>query len=173
MCIRYRNNYSLLNRNMEREMLPLVQETGLGVMTYSPLCIGLLTGMYTVGEPPPKGTLWDERREEFEGLLTGNVAETLNTAQSVAAQRGVTLPQLAVNWVLSRRERHVAITGSDTIEHLDDHLGAFEGGRPHIDAAETHLGHSWDGHLFVDGQGPDTARDLHEMPPSFPSRPGM
>lgn len=120
------NNYSLLNRNMEREMLPLVQETGLGVMTYSPLCIGLLTGMYTVGEPPPKGTLWDERREEFEGLLTGNVAETLNTAQSVAAQRGVTLPQLAVNWVLSRRERNVAITGSDTIEHLDDNLGAFE-----------------------------------------------
>ena len=119
------NNYSLLNRSMDREMFPLAQDQGLGVMTYSPLCIGLLTGMYAVGEPPPEGTLWHERREEFEGLLTGNVADALQTAQSLATRRGVTLPQFAVNWVLSRGENNVAITGSDTIEHLDDNLGAF------------------------------------------------
>lgn len=119
------NNYSLLNRSMDREMFPLTRDQGLGVMTYSPLCIGLLTGMYAVGEPPPEGTLWHERHEEFEGLLTGNVADALQTAQSLATRRGVTLPQLAVNWVLSRGENNVAITGSDTIEHLDDNLGAF------------------------------------------------
>jgi len=118
------NNFSLLNRTMEREMYPLVRDQGLGVMTYSPLCVGLLTGLYAVGEPPPEGTLWHERREEFDGLLSGNVAEALQTARSIADERGVTLPQLAVNWVLSHDEVSVAITGSDTVEHLDDNLGA-------------------------------------------------
>ena len=55
LCIQ--NPYNLLNRELEREMWPAQRAQGFGVMTYSPLGVGLLSGVYTPGEPPPDGTL--------------------------------------------------------------------------------------------------------------------
>ena len=54
VCVQ--NNYNLLNRELEREMLPLVRDQGLGLMAFSPLQVGLLSGVYVPGEPPPAGT---------------------------------------------------------------------------------------------------------------------
>jgi len=119
------NNYSLLNRGVEREMFPLLRDQGLGMMAYSPLAVGLLSGLYQPGNPPPEGTLWAERRDEYDTLFRGDAPSVLETATNIAKQRGVTLPQLAVNWVLSHSEVSVAISGSDTVEHLDDNLGAI------------------------------------------------
>ncbi|MEO1998047.1 MAG: aldo/keto reductase [Planctomycetaceae bacterium] len=123
ICVQ--NNYSLLNRHLEQEMFPLVRDQQLGLMAYSPLAVGLLSGHYTVGKPPPAGSLWDERRAEYESLLQSDAATVLESAGGVAAKRGVTLPQLAINWVLAHREVSVAISGSDTVEQLDDNLGAL------------------------------------------------
>ena len=124
VCVQ--NNYNLLNRELEREMFPLVRDQGLGVMAFSPLQVGLLSGVYVPGEPPPPGTLWSERRQEFDEVFCGATAEMVETVRDVAAQRGVSMPQVAVNWVRSREEVSVVITGSDSIEQFDDTLAAFD-----------------------------------------------
>lgn len=122
MCVQ--NMYSLLNRDLETEMFGLVREEGLGVMCYSPLSVGLLSGVYSPDEPPPNGTLWATRyREEFDRRMSGATGKVINTLKRLAAELGKTPAQLAVAWVISKSEVTVAISGSDTIEQLDDTLG--------------------------------------------------
>ncbi len=59
MCVQ--NPYNLLSRSLEQEMFPLVRDQGLGVMVYSPIAVGLLSGLYRPGQPAPDGTLWATR----------------------------------------------------------------------------------------------------------------
>ena len=102
-----------------------MRDQGLGVMAYSPLAVGLLSGRYTVDEPPPPGTLWDRLGDSFKATVSADVASVMETVRDVAAERGKTMAQVAINWVLSQPEITVAISGSDTIEQLDDNLGAL------------------------------------------------
>ena len=121
MCIQ--NMYNLLNRDLETEMFGLVREEGLGVMCYSPLAVGLLSGVYSPDEPPPPGTLWAARQDEFSQRMSGATGQVISTLKRLAAELGKTPAQLAVAWVLSHPEVTIAISGSDTIEQLDDTLG--------------------------------------------------
>ncbi len=121
MCIQ--NMYNLLNRDLETEMFGLVREEGLGVMCYSPLAVGLLSGVYSPDEPPPAGTLWAKRQDEFSQRMRGATGQVISTLKRLAAELGKTPAQLAVAWVLSHPEVTIAISGSDTIEQLDDTLG--------------------------------------------------
>ncbi len=122
MCVQ--NMYNLLNRDLETEMFGLVREEGLGVMCYSPLSVGLLSGVYSPDEPPPGGTLWERRyREEYDRRMRGATGKVISTLTKLAGELGKTPAQLAVAWVLSHPEVTVAISGSDTIEQLDDTLG--------------------------------------------------
>ena len=122
MCVQ--NMYNLLNRDLESNMFGLVQEEGLGVMAYSPLAVGLLSGVYSPGEPPPEGTLWATRyRDEFDRRMSGATGQVISTLKRLAGELGKTPAQLAVAWVLSHPEVTVAISGSDTRAQLDDTLG--------------------------------------------------
>ncbi len=122
MCIQ--NMYNLLNRDLETEMFGLVREVGLGVMCYSPLSVGLLSGVYSPDEPPPDGTLWARRyREEYDRRMRGATGKVIATLKRLADEIGKTPAQLAVKWVVSHPEVSVAISGSDTIEQLDDTIG--------------------------------------------------
>ena len=121
MCIQ--NMYNLLNRDLETEMFGLVREEGLGVMCYSPLAVGLLSGIYSPDAPPPAGTLWAARQDEFSRQMRGATGQVILTLKRLAAELGKTPAQLAVAWVLSHPEVTIAISGSDTIEQLDDTLG--------------------------------------------------
>lgn len=122
MCVQ--NMYNLLNRDLETEMFGLVREEELGVMCYSPLSVGLLSGVYSADEPPPDGTLWARRyREEYDRRMSGATGQVITTLKRLADALGKTPAQLAVAWVVSHPEVTVAISGSDTIEQLDDTLG--------------------------------------------------
>ena len=122
MCVQ--NMYNLLNRDLETEMFGLVREEGLGVMCYSPLSVGLLSGVYSPDEPPPAGTLWARRYpEEYDRRMRGTTGKVISTLKRLAGELGKTPVQLAVAWVVSHPEVTVAISGSDTIEQLDDTLG--------------------------------------------------
>lgn len=122
MCVQ--NMYNLLNRDLETAMFGLVREEGLGVMCYSPLAVGLLSGVYSPDQPPPAGTLWATRyRDEFAQRMSGATGQVISTLKRLAAELGKTPAQLAVAWVLAHPEVTVAISGSDTIEQLDDTLG--------------------------------------------------
>ncbi len=119
MCVQ--NPYSLLNRNLESEMFPMVRSEGLGVMAYSPLAVGLLSGAYTPDKVPPEHTLWGgERRQIFKTYLSGQAAHVLAACQEVAADHAVTVAQVAVAWVLSHPEVTCAISGADTEQQLAD-----------------------------------------------------
>lgn len=123
MCVQ--NPYSLLNRQLEREMFDLVRQLGLGVMAYSPLAVGLLSGAYRPGQPAPPGSLWATRgQEQFTQTMQGAVAEVVTTLLDLARELGRSPAQLALAWVLSQPEVTVAITGGDTIEQLEDNVGA-------------------------------------------------
>ena len=124
ICVQ--NPYHLLNRDLEREMFGLVRDQGLGVMVYSPLAIGLLSGIYSPDRPPPSGSLWATAgyRGRFSAAMQGASGEVVSTVIELAKELGRTPAQLAIAWVLSHPEVTVAITGGDTIGHLDDSLGS-------------------------------------------------
>ena len=124
MCVQ--NPYSLLDRRLEEEMFGLVQEEGLGVMAYSPLGVGLLSGTYLPGKPAPAQSLWATRRKDtFEDTLTGQIASVVETLRDVGLETSKTMAQVALAWVLSHSEVTVAITGGDTVEHIEDNAGAL------------------------------------------------
>lgn len=123
MCLQ--NPYSLLDRQLEVEMFGLVQDRGLGVMAYSPLAAGLLSGTYRPNQPPPPGTFWATRGEHFQQVMRGPAAEVLHAVQDLAGELGKTPAQVAIAWLLSHPEVTCAISGPDTPEHLDDVLGAY------------------------------------------------
>ena len=138
MCVQ--NMYSLLNRHLEKEMFPFLRDAGLGAMAYSPLHIGLLSGLYSPGAPPPPGSLWALRPTEAYAAMAGEDAQRVMAAViELAGELGKTPAQLAIAWVLSHPEITLAITGSDTVEHLDDNLGGVgwtldESARQELDA---------------------------------------
>jgi aryl-alcohol dehydrogenase-like predicted oxidoreductase len=122
MCVQ--NPYSLLNRRLETEMFGLVRDRRLGVMAYSPLAVGLLSGAYQPDQPAPEGTLWATRRKErFDATMQGVVADVVTALHEAAAELGKTPAQVAIAWVVSHPEITCAISGADTREQLDDVLG--------------------------------------------------
>ena len=112
ICIQ--NPYNLLNRELEREMWPAQRDQGFGVMTYSPLGVGLLSGVYTPGLPPPEGTLYARGRAGDLERDLNEAGRTLEILREIAGAHGRTVAQTAINWVLSHPEVTAAITGGDT-----------------------------------------------------------
>lgn len=125
--ITVQNQYSLLKRDPEAELFGIVRDQGLGAMVYSPLAIGLLTGTYGSDGTASPESLWGhaDRIEQFKASMTPETVAVIGTVRDIAAERGKTMTQVAVNWVLSHPEITVAISGSDTIEQINDNLGAL------------------------------------------------
>ena len=122
ICVQ--NPYSLMDRQLEREMFALARDQGLGVMAYSPLAVGLLSGVYEPGKPAPPGTLWSTRVERYAEVMSGPAGEVIATVIRLAAQVGRSPAQLALAWVMARPEVTVAIAGCDMVDQVDDALGA-------------------------------------------------
>ncbi|AVS88030.1 NADP-dependent oxidoreductase [Paracidovorax avenae] len=119
--------YNLLNRMPEVEILPACAHHGLGVVPYSPIARGVLTGKYLPGEAPPPGTRagrGDRRIAETEFRH-----ESLVLAQELkrhAEARGVTLAQFATAWVLAHRAVSAVIAGPRTLAQWQDYGPALE-----------------------------------------------
>ena len=142
MVVQHR--YSLIYRQMEREMFPIIREEGLGAMAFSPLGTGLLSGLYSPDMDPPAGTHWASRVEEYHRNMAGDRGKAVSTVIEVARELGKTPAQVALAWAISHPELTVAITGGDTVAHLDDNLGAVgwtleESLRKRLDSASANL----------------------------------
>ena len=125
--ITVQNPYSMLNRELEDEMFPMVRTTGLGIMAYSPLAVGLLSGDYDPDRMPHNMSLWGNRRSHaFSRVVRGAAADVIRTNADVAKRIGATPAQVAQAWVLSHPEITVSISGADTAEQMQDNLGALE-----------------------------------------------
>ena len=125
--ITVQNPYSMLNRELEEEMFPMARTTGLGIMAYSPLAVGLLSGDYEPAQMPDSTRLWGSRRSHaFNRVVRGAAADVIRSNAEIANQIGATPAQVAQAWVLSHPEITVAISGADTSAQMRDNLGALE-----------------------------------------------
>ena len=118
--------YSLLWRKPESEVFPLCARSGIGQIVWSPLAQGVLTGKYKRGAPPPP----DSRAAspEMGGFLRGRLDDRALSAverlKLVAGRAGMTLPQLALAWILRRREVSSAIIGATKPEQVAENAAA-------------------------------------------------
>ena len=123
--ITLQNPYNLLNRELEREVFPMVAELGLGVMVYSPLAVGLLSGVYRPDTLPEEDSLWGGRRKHaFQNVVRDQVADVVAEVIAVAERVGATPGQVSQAWVLSHPEVTCIISGADVPSHIEDTAGA-------------------------------------------------
>lgn len=116
--------YNLLCRATEYELLPLCEHEGLGVLPWSPLRGGLLSGKFQRGETPEANTRVGDNRaiwDKFNNDVTWNIVDTLS---AIAAETDKSSAQVALNWMLSRDVITAPIIGARNVAQLDDNLGA-------------------------------------------------
>ena len=118
--------YNMFHRErLEEELLPLAQEFGIGFTTWSPLYYGLLSGKYNNGVPEGSRAAMTEMgwiRDRF----TPEKIDKVRKLTVLAEGMGVTTAQLALAWILHRKEVNSVITGATRVEQLDENLGAAE-----------------------------------------------
>ena len=119
--------YNALNRDLEKEAMPVCAREGIGLVVYSPLAQGLLTGKYKPGQPLPEGSrAADPKQNAFlnGGDLDNAVLEKVQKLVPIAEQNDMTLSQLALAWCLRKSEVSSVIIGASKPEQVDDNAGA-------------------------------------------------
>jgi aryl-alcohol dehydrogenase-like predicted oxidoreductase len=119
--------YNAMNRVPEIEILPACAHYGIGVVPYSPLARGVLTGKYAPGEKPPADTR--AGRHDARIMQTEFRAESIVFAKYLkerAEARGMTAGQFALNWVLANPLVHSVLAGPRTEEQWNEYLGALD-----------------------------------------------
>jgi aryl-alcohol dehydrogenase-like predicted oxidoreductase len=117
--------YNLLDRRIERELVPMCQTYGLGIIPWAPLAGGLLSGRYRPGQPRPDDARYAHRSAPFNRDNEEAIA-TIGKYVSFCEERGVSPAQFALAWVKSRPGVTSPIIGPRTMAHLEDCLKARE-----------------------------------------------
>ena len=118
--------YSMLHRDrVEAEIAPLAKEVGLGLTTFSPLYFGILTGKYNDGVPEGSRASLDSMAW-VQNYLTPERLDIVQDLGLIAADLGITQAQLAIAWLLRRKEVSSVITGATRLNQLEDNLGAAD-----------------------------------------------
>jgi aryl-alcohol dehydrogenase-like predicted oxidoreductase len=114
--------YSLLSRDLEEKHLPLCRELGISIMAYAPFARGLMTGNFH-----PGAVVNGDTRSNYERFSADNFASNmrlLEPARAIADEKQISLPRLAVAWVLAQGTPLIPFPGCKTRNHLDDILAA-------------------------------------------------
>jgi L-glyceraldehyde 3-phosphate reductase len=123
-CLIHQPSYSMLNRWIEDDhTIDACGELGIGIMAFSPLAQGILSGKYSAGT---EGTRAEDRNSSLRRAeLAPNILAAVDAVGKIANARGQTLVQLALAWVLRRKEVTSALIGVRTLEQLKDNLRAL------------------------------------------------
>jgi len=120
--------YSLVERSIEREVLPACREEGVGVIPWGPLGGGFLSGKYRRGEEPPEDSRIAGAPDEFEEAWTKRSVErnwrTLDVVGEISEETGKSYAQISLNWLLRQESVTAPIIGARRMEQLEDNLGA-------------------------------------------------
>ena len=116
--------YTIAGRDLEREVVSLLRDQGLGLMVWSPLAGGLLTGKFSPDGKGPDGS----RRSKFDFPVVDKerAFRCVETMRQMAEERGVTIARIALAWLLAQPPVSTVIVGARTIEQLKDNLEATE-----------------------------------------------
>ena len=114
--------YSLVGRDLEHEIVPMLEAEGLGLMVWSPLAGGLLTGKYR-REGDEAG-----RRDSFDfpPVDKERAYDPIDAMEEIAASHGATVPQVALAWLLAKPAVSSVIVGARKLSQLEDNLGASQ-----------------------------------------------
>jgi aryl-alcohol dehydrogenase-like predicted oxidoreductase len=118
--------WSLVERGAERELVPAARAFGLGILAWSPLARGFLSGKYRRGEPPPDGSRLASWKETFRGFDNDRGWAVVEAVRAVAARHEVAPAAAALAWLLARPECTSIIVGARTPAQLDANLDALE-----------------------------------------------
>jgi aryl-alcohol dehydrogenase-like predicted oxidoreductase len=116
--------YSLIGRDYEWDLMPLGADQGLGALVWSPLGWGRLTGKIRRGEALPEGSRLHETASYGPPVETEHLFNVVDALDAVAGETGKTVPQVALNWLLSRPTVASVIVGARNEEQLRQNLGA-------------------------------------------------
>jgi aryl-alcohol dehydrogenase-like predicted oxidoreductase len=116
--------YSLLARGLDRDMMPVLEAYGLGLIPFYPLANGLLTGKYRRGVPPPAGTRLATMPRAADRNLTDENWAIVERLAGFAAERGHTLLELAFSWLLRRPAVASVIAGATRPEQVEQNVRA-------------------------------------------------
>ena len=123
-CLIHQGRYSIFNREIETEVLPLAREQGVGFIGFSPLAQGLLSDKYLNGIPE------NSRAAHSYGFLkkeqiSPEVVEKIKKLNEIAANRGQSLAQMALAWCLRLQELCSVIIGTSSVEQLQNNIAAL------------------------------------------------
>lgn len=118
--------YNLLDRRIERELIPVAQTYGLGLIPWSPLAGGLLTGKYRRGAECPAESRYANPNPVQERRFQKRAFDVIEPLAELAAEKEITLSQLALAWVLQQPGVTSPIIGPRTLDQLEDNLLALE-----------------------------------------------
>jgi aryl-alcohol dehydrogenase-like predicted oxidoreductase len=122
--------YSLVERSVERELVPFCRAAGLGILPWGPLGAGFLTGRYRRDEAPPPDSRMGEATDDLEEAPARRATErnfaVADAVVEVARERGVAPAAVALAWLLHQPAVTAPIHGPRTLDHLTDVLGATE-----------------------------------------------
>ena len=117
--------YSLIGREFEWELMPLGLDQNIGTMVWSPLGWGRLTGKIARNTPLPKESRLHETADKGPQVDDEYLYKVVDVLQEVASETGKTVPQIALNWLLTRPTVSNVVIGARNIEQLKQNLGAI------------------------------------------------
>jgi aryl-alcohol dehydrogenase-like predicted oxidoreductase len=141
--------YSLVVRDLEREHVPLCRKEGLGILPWSPLAGGFLSGKYERRQAPPPGTRMEQWKKRFAGFDNERNWKIIDAVKAVAKEVGATPSQVALAWLLGKETVSSVIFGARTAAQLDENIGAAalkldDGHKKHLeDASAIELGYPY------------------------------
>ena len=116
--------YNLLSRGIERELVPCCQDYGIGIIPYSPLASGFLTGKYRQGETPPEGARLSGSDPRFQRVFNEANWNRLDKLESWAKEHSHTMGELAIAWLLAKPMVATVIAGARKSEQVDANVTA-------------------------------------------------
>ncbi len=130
------DEYSLLERNLEKDRVAVMRKHGLGLLPFFPLASGLLTGKYKSGAPLPPGSRLAKNPRFADGLLNARNWRIVDALADFAAKRGHTLLELAMSWLASRPFIASIIAGATKPEQVEQNIAAVGWALTPADLAE-------------------------------------
>ncbi len=123
--VTFQAQYSLISRDIEREHVPLCREHGLGILPWSPLAGGFLSGKFEQGKPPPGGTRLGENNR-MKRYDTPRNWQIIDAVRAVAKEASSTPSAVSIAWLLAKPQVTSVIFGARTVEQLDANLAGAE-----------------------------------------------
>ncbi len=121
-------NYNVAIRDIEAELLPFCADQNIGVISYSPLGAGFLTGKYTKTWTAPKGTRFDVMPDHWDIYENDTSMRRMEGLRAVAAETGISMVQLALAWAIGQPGITSVLIGCRSISHVDQAFQAEEMG---------------------------------------------